>query len=337
VKVSGSQNIRFRNVHCYSNSKVSFDASIFDQTHGTEVRQREFAWLTLSGNAPAAAPKVTGIVVAAGQQVEKLAGGFFNISGGAVSPAGDFYFVDAHWQRIYRWSSTEHQLSPVRDQPLDPINLAFDRAGNLMVVSYSGAGAVYSFRPDSPDNEVTILHPEPVAARPGMHPVLPVSDWRANSQVLGQPYRQYVSPDGSTFIPAGEDFVTGAMSWGIKSSPLLRGFGLASASPGKPAYITSEAEVTTYEASVTPEGGLVGFKVFANQGGEGVAVDEKGNVYIAAGKIWVYDPSGKLIDSIDVPERPLQLVFGGKDGKTLFIPARSSLYSIRTRFAGRPQ
>ncbi len=337
VKVSGSQNIRFRNVHCYSNSKVSFDASIFDQTHGTEVRQREFAWLTLSGNAPAAAPKVTGIVVAAGQRVEKLAGGFFNVSGGAVSPAGDFYFVDAHWQRIYRWSNAEHQLSTVRDQPLDPINLAFDLAGNLMVVSYSGAGTVYSFRPESSEGEITLLHPEPVAARPGMNPVLPVTDWRVNPQVLGQPYRQYLSSDGSTFIPAGEDFVTGAMSWGVKSSPLLRGFGLALASPGKPAYITSEAEVTTYEASVTLEGGLTGLKVFANQGGEGVAVDEKGNVYIAAGKIWVYNPSGKLIDSIEVPERPLQLVFGGKDGKTLFIPARSSLYAIHTRFAGRPQ
>jgi sugar lactone lactonase YvrE len=66
-----------------------------------------------------------------------------------------------------------------------------------------------------------------------------------------------------------------------------------------------------------------------------VAVDENGNVYIAAGQILVYSPAGRLIDTIEVPERPLQLVFGGKDGKTLFIPARSSLYSVRTRFAGR--
>jgi sugar lactone lactonase YvrE len=58
-------------------------------------------------------------------------------------------------------------------------------------------------------------------------------------------------------------------------------------------------------------------------------------VFIAAGQIWVYDPAGKLIDTIEVPERPLQLVFGGKDGKTLFIPARTSLCAVRTRFAGR--
>jgi gluconolactonase len=36
-----------------------------------------------------------------------------------------------------------------------------------------------------------------------------------------------------------------------------------------------------------------------------------------------------------VPERPLQLVFGGADRQTLFIPARTSLYSVRTRYPGR--
>jgi hypothetical protein len=57
VKVSGSKDIRFRNVHCYSNSKVSFDSTIFDQTLGAEVRQREFAWLTLNGEAQPPVPK----------------------------------------------------------------------------------------------------------------------------------------------------------------------------------------------------------------------------------------------------------------------------------------
>jgi sugar lactone lactonase YvrE len=159
--------------------------------------------------------------------------------------------------------------------------------------------------------------------------VLPVSDWRVNPQLLGRPGRHYVSPDGTTFLPADSDFVSGALSWGVKSSALLRSFGLAAAAPGKPAYLTSEAEIATYQATVAPDGSLSNFKLFANQGGESVTVDAKGNVYIAAGQIYVYSPEGKLLDTIDVPERPLQLVFGGPDGKTLFIPARTSLYAIR--------
>ena len=60
-------------------------------------------------------------------------------------------------------------------------------------------------------------------------------------------------------------------------------------------------------------------------------MDAEGNVYIAAGQIFVYDAAGKQIGTIDVPERPSQLLFGGPDGKTLFILARSSLYAVQTR------
>jgi sugar lactone lactonase YvrE len=57
-------------------------------------------------------------------------------------------------------------------------------------------------------------------------------------------------------------------------------------------------------------------------------------VYLAAGQVFVYNPAGKAIDTIAVPERPLQLVFGGKDGRTLFILTHSSLYAVRMRIAG---
>jgi sugar lactone lactonase YvrE len=58
-------------------------------------------------------------------------------------------------------------------------------------------------------------------------------------------------------------------------------------------------------------------------------------VYIAAGQVYVYSGGGKPLGVIEVPERPLQLVFGGQDRRTLFIPARTCLYSVRTRYPGR--
>ena len=83
------------------------------------------------------------------------------------------------------------------------------------------------------------------------------------------------------------------------------------------------------------EGTLTNPQLFVNVGGEGVAEDSEGNVYIAAGQIFVFDPAAKLIGTIDVPERPSQLLFGGADRKTLFIAARSSLYAVQLRYAGR--
>ncbi len=339
VKLTNSKNIRFRNFHSYSNSKVAFDASVFDQTHNVEVRQREFAWLDVSGAAPA--PKATKppAVLEAGAKVQKLAGGFFNISGGVTHPSGDFFFVDAYRQRIYRWSAAAGRLSIERDTPVDPVNLAVDRAGNLMVVSYAGNGTVFAFKPGTGTDQLDLIKPVDAAPRPDLTAVRAVGEWRvARDQATGLPTPKtlhYLSPDGTTYIAAGRDFATGASSWGVKSADLLRAFGLASGKAGQPFYLTSEAEVMTWRGTLGPDGNLRDFKVFVQQGGEGAAVDAHGNVYLAAGHIYVYSPAGTLIDTIETPERPTQLMFGGKDGKTLFIAARTSLYSVRTKVAGR--
>jgi hypothetical protein len=339
ITVTNSRNIRFRNVHCYSDSKVSFDNTVYDETHNIEIRQREFSWLTVSGNGPPSKLPEPSRVLAEGAKVEKLVGGFFNISGGAVDSSGDVYFVDARWQTIYRWSALSHQLSKVRDNPLDPVQLFFDKSGDLMVVSYAGNGTVYTFRPGVQNDDITLLPAVPAAPRPGLTPVLPVDYWRNENDFIetiavAQPY-QFLSPDGTTFLPAGADFVTGELYYGSKLNNTLRAFGFAPAVAGKPYYVSDENGEKTYTATVEPDGTLSGLKLFTERGGESVTVDEKGNVYIAAGQVFVYNPSGHLIDTICVPERPSQLLFGGRDGRTLFVLARSSLYAVQTINKGR--
>jgi hypothetical protein len=339
IKITNSHDIRFRNVHCYSDSKASFDNSLFDETANIEIRQREFAWLNVSGNPSPPKPADAAAVLTPRAVVQKLAAGFFNISGGAVDSGGDVYFVDAKWQRIYRWSAPSRQLSIVRDNPLDPVQLAFDKSGNLLVISYEGSGTVYSFRPGSDFAQVTLLKPEPSAPRPRMTPILPVDYWRNENDfpefaVKRRPY-QFLALDRSTFIPAGEDFVSGELYYGSKMHDVLRAFGLAPATIGQPFYVCDEEQQKTYKALVGADGTLTNLQLFANVGGESVAEDREGNVYIAAGQIYIFSPSAKLIATIDVPERPSQLLFGGPDRKTLFIAARTSLYSVQLRYEGR--
>jgi hypothetical protein len=339
IRTTNSTHLRFRNIHCYSDSKVAFDNAVYDQTHKVELRQREFAWLDVSGDAPRPLPETPSPVLSQGAKLERVAGGFFNISGGAVDAGGNLYFVDAKWQTIYRWSVDQQQLSIARDSPLDPVELAFDKAGDLMVISYAGDGTVYSFNPESPDNQITVLKAEPARPRPGMAFVLPVDYWRNENDFLKaeaakKPY-QFVSPDQSTFIPAGEDFVSGKLYYGSKLDDELRAFGLAPALPGEPFYLTNASEEKTYVGQVAADGSLSDLRLFAEQGGDGLAVDENGNVYIAAGQVYVYNRSRQLIDTIKVPERPQQVLFGGRDRRTLFILARSSLYTVRSAFRGR--
>jgi len=114
----------------------------------------------------------------------------------------------------------------------------------------------------------------------------------------------------------------------------LRACRLAPAVAGQMFYFTNEVVLKTWSFKVGEDGTLSDPKLFANEGGECVATDDQGNVYIAAGQIRVFNPAGKPIDTIEVPQRPTSLVFGNPDHKTLFITARSSLYSVQTRFAG---
>jgi sugar lactone lactonase YvrE len=333
IKLSESHDIHFRNVHVDSDSKAAFGNSVFDATHHAEVRAYEFASLNVPEQYSVQAQHPLPPMVASGTQLERLATGFFNISGAAVDPEGQLYFVDAHWQRIYRWVSKNKEAVVVRDNPLDPVNLAFDKAGNLIVVSYAGKGTVYSLRPGTPMDQITLLKSEAAADRPGMTPLLPVDVWSSRSISGDRPY-QYVSPDHSVFIPAGEDFVQGQLYYGTKMADILRAYSLAKAAPGHPFYISDESDEKTYKGSVTDKGTITDLKLFAERGGESVAQDRDGNIYLATGQVFVYSPKGDLLGRIDVPERPTGVIFGGPDRDTLYILTRGSLYAVKTKVPG---
>ena len=339
IRLTQSRDIRFRNIHVDSNSsapycpesgpcrqyvrssKFSYETCIFDPNLNAEVRDREFAFLNVPGDpgAPGAGSRARPVrpspVLAPGASVEKLSTGFYNISGAAVDAAGRLHFVDAHWHRIYRWDPEKKELTVVRDNPLDPVNLVFDKAGNLIVVSSGGTGmAVYAFRPDAPEEEITVLEREPAAERPGMTAILPVNYWvngDFTNTLSTDTYRyvsidemfrklvttrtpyQYVSPDRSLFIPADDVYVQGPPHLGYKCAHILQAFGLVKAAPERPFYVTNESEQRTYRGKVNPDGTLADLRLFVEQGGENLAQDRNGNVYLAAGQVFVYDSSGK--------------------------------------------
>ncbi len=89
---------------------------------------------------------------------------------------------------------------------------------------------------------------------------------------------------------------------------------------------------------VQPDNTLTNGKVFAtiDQGiPDGIRCDEKGNVWSSAGDgVQVFAPDGKLIGRVLIPESAANLCFGGADGKTLFITAKTSLYAIKTSVRG---
>ena len=68
---------------------------------------------------------------------------------------------------------------------------------------------------------------------------------------------------------------------------------------------------------------------------DGIRCDSEGRIWSSAGDgVHVFAPDGQQIGKVLVPESPANLCFGGEDGKTLFITARTSLYAIKTNVTG---
>ncbi len=360
VKLTNSSDIRFRNVHVNAESgfascddkgcgtyvrasKYPFENAIKDVTGGQEVREREFARLDV-GAVPASKTPLP-----VSPEVRKLADGFYSIAGAAVDAKGKLYFIDRQFQRIHGWSEKEG-LTIVADAPLDPVNLAVDASGHLLVLSSAGHDAtVYSIDPAKPA-DVRVIAPTPARAQDRAATLLPVNMWangefadRIDPQTYQFPPiadfftramatpkpREYVSPDGSLALPAFRVWNQGPDDHnGWRWSDTLDAHGLVAARPGERVTLTNGSENRTYSGLVGANGTVTDLRIVADRGGESVARGADGTLYVANGQVFVYDAAGKQTRRIDVPERPLQLVIGGADGRTLFILAHHALYAV---------
>jgi len=363
VTLYNSHDIRFRNVHVNGESgvgtcdedgcatflrltKFPFENAVRDVAHGLDVREREFAVLDVP-----ARPDQVLVATFLGGKVEKLADVFHSAGGGAVDAQGRLYFIDRKFQRIWRWSDAG-KLEMIRDATLDPVNLTVDRSGKLLVLSsYGRNGTVYSVDPDAPDSQIAVIPATPTTAHEGAATILPVNWWNNGEfrdqidpatyqfTTLAQMFardmakgkaQEYVSPDGSIVLPASRVFAQGpADHRGLRFSDSLDSYGFIQGRPGTRVYVTNGSENRTYHGLLGAGGAITDLKPFANRGGEGVAVDGQGRVYVANGQVFVYAADGREIGRIDVPERPLQILFGGPDRQTLFILSHHSVYAVK--------
>ncbi len=265
-------------------------------------------------------------LVKAGAKVQKLTGGFIFTEGPASDSKGNIYFTDILNNKIHIWSINE-KLSAFRENSDGANGLFFDKKGNLIacegggrkLVSIDPNGKVTVLAEKYNDKKFNSLNDLWIAPEGGIYFTDPRYGNRDGMEQDGE-HVYYLSADHKKIIRVIDDMV--------------RPNGLVGTPDGKLLYVTDQAGGKTFAYTINKDGTLSNRKLFVSVGCDGMSIDNKGNVYFAAAAVEVYNRYGQKVEDIAVPERPSNLCFGGKERDTLFITARTSLYSVSMNVKG---
>ena len=111
--------------------------------------------------------------------------------------------------------------------------------------------------------------------------------------------------------------------------------GIVGSADGKYLFVADIGDNKTYRYDIQPDGSLANRILFTNKGGDGITLDERGNLYICGNGVFVFNPEGKQIAHIPVPEKwTANACFGGKHRDVLFLTAGVAVYTLKMKVKG---
>lgn len=276
---------------------------------------------------PAASP------LAKGAKLEKLADGFRFTEGPAVDREGNVYFTDQPNDRIHKWS-TDGKLS-VFLEPAGRSNGLYIDADNTLWACADGKNELWKIDLETKQHEVVVSgYDNKLLNGPNDVWVAPSGDVYFTDPFYKRPYwdRGPMEQDGKFLylLPAnGGDL--------RRVSPNLGLNGVVGTPDGKTLYLWT-GSIRAY--GIQPDGSLDKGRVVyqpekGKGGGDGLTLDDQGNLYTVGKGVTIVSKDGEVLDHIEVPEKwTANVCFGGKDHNTLFITASKGLYAIETTVRG---
>jgi gluconolactonase len=270
-------------------------------------------------------------VIAPGAKLEKLAGDFKFTEGPTSDQAGNVFFTDQPNNRIMKWS-VDGQLTTFL-QPAGRANgMFFDRRGNLIACADENT-ELWSI---TPDGKHTVLAKE-FEGKPLNGPndvwVRDDDSLYFTDPFYKRPWWDYDRPPQVSqqvfFLSADRKTLRRV------TSDLQQPNGIIGTPDGKKLFVADIRARQTWAYDILPDGSLTNKTLRAELGSDGMTLDTEGNLYLTGRGVIVFDPSGKQIEHIPVPESwTANVSFGGKDHQTLFITASTGLYAIKMKFKG---
>ena len=270
-------------------------------------------------------------VIAPGANLQKLAGDFAFTEGPTCDKDGNMFFVDQPNNRIMEWS-VDGKLSTFLQPSGHANGMYFDAKGDLIACAdeHNELWAI------APDKTVTML----VTNFQGKYLNGPNDVWVApdGAMYITDPFYKRKWWDHTTMALSNEEvFCLAPDRKALKqvTGDLKKPNGITGTPDGKSLYVSDIRAGQTWRYDILPDGSLTNKTPFCKLGSDGMTIDDAGDLYLTGNGVTIFDKTGKPIGHVDVPEKwSANVCFGGKDRKTLFITASTSLYSIRMSVKG---
>jgi gluconolactonase len=273
-------------------------------------------------------------------RLDTLQKGFSFTEGPAVDKHGNVFFTDQPNDRVYRWDAHTGQITVFLEGTGRANGMAFDKDGNLIACA-DMHGEVWKIYPNGSHdvlvnnyNGKLLNGPNDIWINPvsgGMYitdPIFPRPYWDA-----GDPRQQgwepthseqastgkgghvyYLAPGSNALVRVTTDPAWEADSWpnGVVGTP-----------DGKKLYVNKwyyDDMGGTWVFDINADGTLSNMKKFIDMGGDGMSMDDRGNIYISNGLgVTAFDPNGNRIFNVPTGGGATNNVFAGENNKLLFI------------------
>jgi gluconolactonase len=281
--------------------------------------------------------------------------------GPAAATDGVVFFSDIANNRIMRFDPSTGEQTVWRSPSGRANGLLFDPAGRLLACegnefSHSDSGRRIT-RTDIPSGELEVLTEEYDGHRYNAPNDIAAC---SNGQIFFTDpcysFRETMEMEHESVYRIDPD---GSVTRVVSQPDIQRPNGIALSPDKATLYLVDSCPVVggnrkIWAFDLSPAGELANQRIvydFApGRGGDGMAVDQNGTLYIAAGiarprgphetadvppGIWILSPEGQLHGRIPIPEDVLtNVTFGGDDLRTLYITAGKTLFSARVNTPG---
>jgi gluconolactonase len=262
-------------------------------------------------------------------KVERIATGLQFVEGPVWMPAGFLVFSDIPANELKRWDAAGG-VQTFRKSSNNANGNTLDKAG-LLVTAEHGAHRISRTAKDGGVETLidkfegkNLNSPNDVVIKSDGSIWFTDPDYGLSGRAKEQPgnYVYRLDPVSKTLQPVVKDFdKPNGLCFSPDESKLYV------ADSGQPRHIRV--------FDVSRDGAVSGGRVFVkiDKGGpDGIRCDAAGRVWSSSGDgAQIFASDGHLIARILLPESAANLTFGGKDGRTLFLTARKSLYMVETK------